>query len=91
MRVHWRRVRVGTVHEKADRDHNERLAEAVLTDPVTDCVAVALDLCGWQIAPRDGRPEPWPLHQNSALVPDWCISITAQETAISRAASRSSA
>ncbi len=27
MRAAWRPVRVGTAHEKADREHNERVAE----------------------------------------------------------------
>jgi hypothetical protein len=37
-------VRVGTEHERADREHNEKLAEAILSDPAADNYAIACDL-----------------------------------------------
>ena len=44
-RVRWRTVRVGTEHERADREHNEKLAEAILSDPAADNFAIASGRC----------------------------------------------
>jgi hypothetical protein len=82
----WRPVRIGTEHEKADRDHNERLAEALLCAAAADDFAIAVDLVGWQLVPQDATlaGDKWPLLERKPLVPQWCKPITEQDRDVQR-------
>ncbi len=80
-RVPWRRVRIGSEHERADRQFNEELAERLLSDPAADDFCVAVDLCGWQLTPQSPQlaGEKWPLVGSAPLCPDWAMSVAEQE------------
>ena len=45
----FRRVRTGTPFEKADRAHNDKMAERLLNTPLADEFIIAFDLCGWKL------------------------------------------
>jgi hypothetical protein len=83
MRWPWRKVRVGTEFEKADREHNRKLAEELLTQEGDD-FALAVSLIGWKLTPAEpGRTEKWPLVGRTVFdVPAWCASIAEQEREI---------
>jgi hypothetical protein len=55
-RAPWRKVQVGTMHEREDREHNIRTAIAVLDDRTAHDVAIALDVIGCRIVARDDEP-----------------------------------
>jgi hypothetical protein len=74
-RVQWRTVRPG--HERSDREHNERLAERLLSDPATDDYVIAFGVLNWRLVGPSG--ERWPMIERTVLVPDWCISIAEQD------------
>jgi hypothetical protein len=86
MRARWRPVRIGTEHEKADREYNTRLAEALLSSRQADDFAIAVDLVDWRLTPRAPvlAGEKWPLLSNSPLVPDWCAPVAEQEHQVAR-------
>ena len=75
-RIRWRAGRA-----RADIEHNERMAEALLNDPATDDYVVALDVVGFKIVAQSPAlaSERWPLLGRVPLVPDWAISVADQE------------
>jgi hypothetical protein len=80
MRVNWRRPRVG--HERADTDHNEMLAERLLSDPATDDYVIAFGVLGWRLVGPHG--ERWPMQMRTVLIPDWAVSVAEQDADVRR-------
>jgi hypothetical protein len=78
-----RSVRQG--HERSDREHNERLAERLLSDPATDDYLIAFDQLGWRLVGPNG--ERWPMVSREVLTPSWCISVAEAERDAYRGAS----
>jgi hypothetical protein len=79
----WRKVR-----SKSDVEHNERVTEQLLNDPMADDFAVALDQCGYMIVSRDGAVT-WPMVNASPLTPSWTVPVREQELAITRGLAQS--
>ena len=79
-------MRVGTEHERADREHNEKLAEAILSDPAADNYAIACDLVGWRLTPQSPvlAGERWPLLSRLPLCPSWCMPVAEQGADVRR-------
>jgi hypothetical protein len=81
-RVRWRTGREG--FEKEDRAFNERLAEALLSDPRIDDVVIAFGVLNWRLIGPSG--ERWALLERTVLVPSWCISVAEAEADARRGA-----
>jgi hypothetical protein len=82
MRPRWRKVRQG--HEREDIEHNERLAEALLTSSVAGDLCLALDALGYRIVRQDGRAERWSLLTHKPVCPSWCTSVAEQQADVRR-------